>query len=61
MRIRQRRVSRKVKASRNRAKAGIVVAKLHRKIAQQREAYQNLVTCKVPTPNRAFRPPSLHE
>jgi putative transposase len=40
LRIRQRRVNRKVKGSRNRSKAGIVVARLHRKVAHQRSAYQ---------------------
>jgi len=40
LRIRQRRVSRKVKGSKNRSKAGIEVAKLHKKIADKRSAYQ---------------------
>lgn len=40
MRIRQRRVNRKHKGSNNRAKAGKAVARLHRKIAQKRNAYQ---------------------
>ena len=40
LRIRQRRVSRKVKGSKNRAKAGTEVAKLHKKVADRREAYQ---------------------
>jgi putative transposase len=40
LRIRQRRVNRKLKGSRNRSKAGIVVAKLHRKVALQRSAHQ---------------------
>ncbi len=40
LRIRQRRVNRKVKGSSNRKKAGIVVAKLHKKIADKREDYQ---------------------
>jgi putative transposase len=40
LRIRQRRVNRKVKGSSNRSKAGIVVAKLHRKLAHQRSAHQ---------------------
>jgi putative transposase len=39
-RIRQRRVNRKVKGSHNRAKAGIQVATLHRKVKLKREAYQ---------------------
>ena len=38
--IRQRRVNRKKKGSKNRAKAGVRVAKLHRKIRRQRDDYQ---------------------
>ena len=40
LRIRQRRVSRKVKGSKNRRKAGVEVAKLHKKIADKRNDYQ---------------------
>jgi putative transposase len=40
MEIRQRRVNRKKKGSKNRAKAGVSVAKLHRKIRRQRDDYQ---------------------
>jgi putative transposase len=40
MQIRQRRVNRKQKGSKNRAKAGKQVAKLHRAVAQKRNAYQ---------------------
>jgi putative transposase len=40
LRIRQRRVHRKVKGSKNRAKAGKAVARVHQKVANQREAYQ---------------------
>jgi putative transposase len=40
LRIRQRRVNRKRKGSKNRAKAGKAVAKLHRKVAQKRKSYQ---------------------
>ena len=40
LRIRQRRVNRKVKGSNNRRKAGIEVAKLHKKIADKRNDYQ---------------------
>jgi putative transposase len=40
LRIRQGRVSRKVKGSNNRKKAGIVVAKLHKKIADKRNDHQ---------------------
>ena len=40
LRIRQRRISRKVKGSNNRAKAGIKVARLHRRVALKRNAYQ---------------------
>jgi len=38
--IRQRRVSRKKKGSRNRAKAGVAVAKVHQRIARRREDFQ---------------------
>jgi putative transposase len=38
--IRQRRVNRKIKGSKNRKKAGIAVAKLHKKIADKRNDYQ---------------------
>jgi putative transposase len=40
LRIRQRRVNRKVKGSKNRRKAGIQVAKLHKKIADKRNDRQ---------------------
>ena len=40
MRIRQRRVNRKVKGSNNRRKAGLEVAKLHKKIADKRNGVQ---------------------
>lgn len=40
MRIRQRRVNRKLKGSKNRFKAGKVVARMHKKIADQRNDYQ---------------------
>lgn len=40
LRVRQRRVSRKQKGSKNRAKAGKRVARLHKQIRDKREAYQ---------------------
>jgi putative transposase len=40
LRIRQRRVNRKVKGSRNRSKAGLRVARLHRRVYLKRNAYQ---------------------
>jgi putative transposase len=40
LRIRQRRVNRKVKGSNNRKKAGIAVAKLHKKVVDKRDGYQ---------------------
>jgi len=40
LRIRQRRVNRKVKGSKNRSKAGLQVAKLHKKIADKRSNNQ---------------------
>lgn len=47
MRIRQRRVNRKVKGSNNRSKAGVEVAKLHKKTRNKREAYQWKAAAKV--------------
>lgn len=47
LRIRQRRVSRKVKGSINRKKAGIQVAILHKKIADKRSDYQWKAAAKV--------------
>jgi putative transposase len=47
LRIRQRRVNRKVKGSKNRAKAGILVAKLHKKITDKRDGYQWQAASKV--------------
>ena len=47
LRIRQRRVNRKVKGSKNRSKAGQQVAKLHKKIADKREAYQWQAATKI--------------
>ncbi|MBE9062235.1 RNA-guided endonuclease TnpB family protein [cf. Phormidesmis sp. LEGE 11477] len=40
LKIRQRRVNRKKKGSKNRAKAGVALAKTHKKIRDQRSAYQ---------------------
>lgn len=47
LRIRQRRVNRKVKGSKNRAKAGIQVAKLHKQITDKREGYQWQAASKI--------------
>jgi putative transposase len=47
LRIRQRRVSRKVKGSKNRAKAGILVAKLHKQVADKRDGYQWQAASKI--------------
>lgn len=47
LRIRQRRVNRKVKGSNNRRKAGLEVAKLHKKVADKREAYQWQAASKI--------------
>jgi putative transposase len=47
LRIRQRRVSRKVKGSNNRKKAGIQVAILHKKITDKRSDYQWKAASKV--------------
>ncbi len=40
LKIRQRRVSRKVKGSKNRKKSALIVGRLHKKIADKRHAYQ---------------------
>jgi putative transposase len=40
MKIRQRRVSRKQKGSKNRSKAQLRASKLHNRIQQRRESYQ---------------------
>ena len=47
IRIRQRRVNRKVKGSKNRAKAGVKFAILHKQIANRREAYQWQAASKI--------------
>ncbi len=47
MKVRQRRVNRKKKGSKNRAKAGKRVAKLHQEIANKRLAYQWWVANKI--------------
>ena len=47
LQIRQRRVNRKVKGSNNRRKAGIEVAKLHKKVVDKREAYQWQAATKI--------------
>jgi putative transposase len=47
LRIRQRRVNRKVKSSNNRRKAGVEVAKLHKKTTDKREAYQWQAASKI--------------
>jgi putative transposase len=48
LKLRQRRVSRKVKGSNNRKKAGLKVGRLHKRITDKRQAYQwktaNLIT-----------------
>ncbi len=40
LKIRQRRVNRKVKGSKNRKKAAVLVGRLHQKISDKRQAYQ---------------------
>jgi putative transposase len=47
LKIRQRRVSRKVKGSKNRKKSAIKVGKFHKKISDKREAYQWKVAHKI--------------
>jgi putative transposase len=47
LRLRQRRVNRKIKGSKNRRKAGIEVAKLHKKVADKRKSYQWQAATKI--------------
>jgi len=51
LRIRQRRVSRKVKGSKNRKKAAIKVGRFHQKVNDKREAYQWKVAHKIASRN----------
>ncbi|PSF37679.1 transposase [Aphanothece hegewaldii CCALA 016] len=54
LKIRQRRLSRKVKGSNNRNKARLTVAKVHEKVALQRLDYQHKISLKLTCENQAI-------
>ena len=54
LKIRQRRLSRKVKGSNNRNKAKIIVAKIHEKVANQRLDYQHKISRQLTSENQAI-------
>lgn len=54
LKIRQRRLSRKVKGSNNREKARIRVAKIHEKVANQRLDYQHKISLQLTCENQAI-------
>jgi putative transposase len=54
LKIRQRRLSRKVKGSNNRQKARIRVATIHEKVANQRLDYQHKISLKLTGENQAI-------
>ena len=54
LKIRQRRLSRKIKGSNNRKKARVIVAKIHEKVANQRLDYQHKISLKLTCENQAI-------
>lgn len=54
LKIRQRRLSRKVKGSNNRNKSRIRVARIHEKVANQRLDYQHKISLKLTCENQAI-------
>ncbi len=54
LKIRQRRLSRKVKGSNNRSKARQTVARVHEKVANQRLDYQHKISLKLTCENQAI-------
>lgn len=60
LKIRQRRLSRKQKASSNRSKARLVVAKIHEKVANQRQDYQHKISRKLVSENQRISAESLN-
>lgn len=54
LKIRQRRLSRKVKGSSNRNKARVRVAKIHEKVANQRLDYQHKISLKLTNENQVI-------
>lgn len=60
LKIRQRRLSRKTKGSNNRNKARLVVAKIHEKVANQRQDYQHKISLKLVSENQRISAESLN-
>ncbi|MBD2504994.1 IS200/IS605 family element RNA-guided endonuclease TnpB [Anabaena azotica] len=60
LKIRQKRLSRKQKASSNRSKARLVVAKIHEKVANQRQDYQHKISRKLVSENQRISAESLN-
>ncbi|MDM9384182.1 IS200/IS605 family element RNA-guided endonuclease TnpB [Chlorogloeopsis sp. ULAP01] len=60
LKIRQRRLSRKTKGSSNRNKARLVVAKIHEKVANQRQDYQHKISLKLVSENQRISAESLN-
>ncbi|MBU7585073.1 MAG: IS200/IS605 family element transposase accessory protein TnpB [Nostoc sp. TH1S01] len=60
LKIRQRRLSRKQKASSNRSKARLVVAKIHEKVTNQRQDYQHKISLKLVSENQRISAESLN-
>jgi putative transposase len=60
LKIRQRRLSRKNKGSSNRNKARLVVAKIHEKVANQRQDYQHKISRKLVSENQRISAESLN-
>ncbi|BAU07696.1 IS200/IS605 family element RNA-guided endonuclease TnpB [Fischerella sp. NIES-3754] len=59
LKIRQRRLSRKQKASNNRNQARLTVAKIHEKVANQRQDYQHKISLKLTSENQRISAESL--
>lgn len=60
LKIRQRRLSRKAKGSNNRSKARLTVAKIHEKVANQRQDYQHKISLKLVSENQRISAESLN-
>ncbi|NMG07993.1 IS200/IS605 family element RNA-guided endonuclease TnpB [Brasilonema sp. UFV-L1] len=60
LKIRQRRLSRKQKDSNNRAKTRLTVAKIHEKVANQRQDYQHKISLKLTCENQTISAESLN-
>ncbi|WP_016872166.1 IS200/IS605 family element RNA-guided endonuclease TnpB [Fischerella thermalis] len=60
LKIRQRRLTRKASCSNNRNKARLVVAKIHEKVANQRQDYQHKISLKLVSENQRISAESLN-